>query len=219
LQFYILHAFIMLSITMILTGCASHDVLYSYRGAPCEQKTFTTTTETILLQQNSSYSSIIQYGVSKYYIQEYQRYRKERRINFIEPIEQNYRYIKEIKLYPVGSQFQIQNIYSYYSDTFEGYYWFHYYLVRSLDDNQTMWLNAENINTEKCTMRTNINNPSFLDDIKRADYLRQTYEYVLIDAKPYKEEEFSKEEDLFSVSREYQRRYVQDITKKDNSKK
>ena len=206
---------ITITLAILFTGCASRHELYSYKGTPCENKTFTTTTEVLLLQKDSSYSYLLQYDVSKYYLQEYQDYQDyldEHRITFQEPITKKYKtphmYTKEIKLYPVGSQFQIQKVYGYFSGSIEGSHWSHYYLVRSLEDNQTMWLNIENISPKTCTMQTGINPLNHSDDFKQADYLRKTYEYTAIDAKWFPVDDFSKDEDLFAVSRQYQKTHV-----------
>ena len=216
MPFYTLYTFIILSITIVLTGCSSPRALYTYKGTPCEKNVFTTTTETISLQYEPSYSYQAQFGVSDYYLEEYQKYRDERRITSLGSINKiRDTYSKEIKLYPVGSPFIILKLYSYFSSSFSGgSFWSHYYLIRSLEDNQTMWFNLENINLEKCSMNTNVQKYHYSENHNQADYLRKTYEYTSLDANWFTADDFAKDEDLFAISRQYQKKHWSTLQQK-----
>ena len=195
-------------VLLIFNGCAKKEI-HVYSGTPCEGKVFTTSNETILLQHEPYYPSRIQYGYSLYDLEDYAEYRKDRGITFRRTIDENYEtsnnYTKEIKLYPIGSSFKVVAFYRYMSTSFEDDKSLSYYLVESLDDHQIIWLYFYDFNSETCNM--NLDKEDVYDSENRylESLILKSYAGVSVNNGYDMPDEFSEDEDLYTVSREYKK--------------
>ena len=195
-------------------GSKSH--LHQYHNTPCENKVFTVEDEIILLENGKSAMSNILYGISRLSFDVYDEYRKHEGISFphddITTFHENqakflhgsdgsaYSLHKELKLYPIGSQFKIL---SFYKITKRGLgvmggEGLAYYMVQSLEDNRTAWMPVYIFSNAMCTLdRDNYDSSKFVNDILGK------YDGIKIEDTEVEAPKYSSNDEIYAISKNY----------------
>jgi uncharacterized RDD family membrane protein YckC len=187
----------------------NESVLHQYHATPCENKTYTVDREIVLLENGRGAMSNIIYGISRRSFDVYDGYRSQEGISFRNgqahflhgSSADKFSMHSELKLYPVGSRFKILTFYKIAHRGIgrlggEG---LGYYMVRSLEDNQTAWIPAFEMDSDKCGLATNHYHDSrrFVDDIVK------NYSGVLITGTSAIAPKYSPQDEVYAISKSY----------------
>ncbi len=203
----IIKYFIIFVVGFIFQGCFfATSLLFRYDNAWCERKVITPNREMILVE-NKGYSAIDKnfYHISRNSLNEYLHY-----LNFTDIRLSNGKLDtsgvctikrKEIKLYDKNSSFVIKKYYEKHNQVPFGYN--SYYFLVQTPDNLQAWLSRRYIDTSTCSFK-NID-IKFIEPIE-TNYHKK-FKKVFINYKiPPKA--FDDNDELFSVSKKYARKFL-----------
>lgn len=194
----------------------SKPMLHQFNNTLCEDKVFTIEDEIILLENGNSAMSNILYGINRLSFNVYDDYRQHEGISFPHDDittfhETQTRFLhnsnadqfsmhKELKLYPIGSQFKIL---SFYKITNRGLGrvagdGLAYYMIQSLEDNQTAWMPVFEFDNNMCTLDS-----SNYDSSKFVDEILSQYEGVKIENTEVVPPRYSSKDEIYAISKNY----------------
>lgn len=189
---YALSTFIVI---WLFQSCQPEKKIFLHKDTPCVGKIFIPGKETILLQKQTPLA------LSIYDLEVYEKYIKEEEIHWKLANNHITVYRKEIKIYPKESSFEILGFYTQTFESFENSSALSYYLIRSLDDNKTIWLYASDFNSTKCNIELSSSFSSYSYNSDQTKDLQDNYKSTLIENGNFTSDSYSHFGDMLSISR------------------
>lgn len=168
----IFFAFLFLTIGWFILSNSIKDKykLYKYESYPCKDVVFKTVNKMNLVAHNRSYMAEGAYFITRNTLEEHQYYLDHRG---------NTEYIDKGE-YSVGSEWEILGFYQPYGSTGGG---LKYFLVQSIEDNNTAWIASMNFDYQQC--QPNFDSYEKMYKPER-NAIREIVDLTGLEMKPYK---------------------------------